>query len=75
MLAANPDFEIRLHAAPTFRTHRMSCPTRLDRDLKRIVSHDLAFDVVWKKAARIVAAQSKRRLRKSFVPNEKNCAC
>ena len=63
MLAANPDFQIRLHTASTLRAHADELTDTISIEhLKRIVSHDLSFDVVWEKAARVVATQPKRRL-------------
>ena len=57
MLAANPDFQIRLHAASTLRAHSHELTHAISIEhLERIVSHDLSFDVVREKAARVVAA-------------------
>ena len=72
MLTANSHFEIRLHAAATFRTqpHQLAYTLAIQH-LKRIVGHDLALDVIGQEATRVVAAQTKRGLRKIVGPKGK----
>ena len=64
MLAADADFQIRLHAAAALGADAHQLPHAFAIEhLKRIVRQDLSFDVVRQETARVVAAQSKRSLR------------
>src|SRR5687767_15195667 len=64
MFTANTDLEIWFHTTTALGTeaHQLAHAVAVE-NLKRIVFNDLALDVVGQKAARIVAAQSERRLR------------
>src|ERR1051325_2779040 len=64
MLAANANFEIRLHTATALSAHSNQLANAISIEhLKRIVSHDLSFDVVRQEAAGIVATQPECSLR------------
>src|SRR5688500_20335865 len=63
MFAADSDLEIRLYAATTCRADAQQLAHAVAiAHLERIVLDDLALDIVRQTAARIVAAQAKRRL-------------
>ena len=64
MLAADAYFQIRFDAAATLRAeaHQLAYAFAVEH-LERIVGENLPVDVCRQKAARVIAAQAKRRLR------------
>ena len=76
MLAADTDFQIRLHAAATLRAdpHELAHAVAIEH-LERIVSDDLSFDIVREKPLESSRLKPKVVCVRSLVPNEKKSAC
>src|SRR6185503_7282671 len=64
VLAANADFQFGLHAAPALGAHSYELAHAIAIEhLKRVVPNNLSLDVVGQKTTRVVAAETKSRLR------------